>query len=55
MSAAENVAHALGERLALLKTMLAARTDGAGRASKGWASNVAEIRKEIARLEAAAS
>jgi hypothetical protein len=37
-------------RLEKLKAMLAARLDQDGRARDGYAQNVADIRKEIARL-----
>jgi hypothetical protein len=40
-------------RLEKLKTMLAARTDAEGKAIQGYAQNVADIRKEIERLEPA--
>jgi hypothetical protein len=38
-------------RLSKLKAMLAARTGPDGKPHPGFSENVAEIRKEIARLE----
>lgn len=40
------------DRLAQLRKMLRARTDGRGEALKNYADNVSAIKAEIARLEA---
>jgi hypothetical protein len=40
-------------RLGLLRTMVAARSDGDGRPKLGYGHNVEAVKREIARLEAA--
>lgn len=42
----------MSDRLADLRRKLAARTDREGKPKGGWAVNVAELKAEIARLEA---